>query len=158
MPGVIDVQREWRTSWPGAESPALLAFAGAVLLMCAPLLPGLSKLVVLPALLLAPGYALLRLFGHSAGQRSISLAVPLSLVLAVCASLVLNVSGVRLGTLSLGLLLGAVTVLCLAGSYARQLAAGPQEQYQATSPPAQEPDRSDPSPGDRRHDGPWSLR
>lgn len=92
--------------------------------MCAPVFPGLSRLVVMPALLLAPGYALLRLLGHAASLRSISVAVPVSLVLAVCASLILDVSGIRLGPLSLGSLLGAVTVLLLAGSYGRQLIAG----------------------------------
>jgi transposase InsO family protein len=38
-------------------------------------------------------------------------------------SLVLDVSGIRLGPLSLGVLLGAVTALFLAGSYGRQLIA-----------------------------------
>ena len=123
MPRVIDVAGGWRTSLRAARNPGLLAFVGAVLLICAPALPGLSRLVVLPALLLAPGYALLRLLGQASGQRSISVAVPVSLVLAVCASLVLDVSGIRLGPLSLGLLLGAVTALCLAGSYGRQLSA-----------------------------------
>ena len=104
-----------------ARDPGLLAVVGAVLLMCAPVLPGLSRLVVLPALLLAPGYALLRLLGQATGMRSISVAVPVSLVLAVCASLVLDVSGIRLDPLSLGLVLGAVTALFLAGSYGRQL-------------------------------------
>ena len=105
-----------------ARDPALLA-VGAVLLICAPVFPGLSRLAVLPAFLLAPGYALLRLLGQVAGPRSISVAVPISLVLAVCASLVLNVSGIRLGPLSLGSLLGALTLLFLAGSYGRQLIA-----------------------------------
>ena len=54
-------------------------------------------------------------------MRSISVAVPVSLVLAVCASLVLDVSGIRLGPASLGLLLGAVTAVLLAGSYRRRL-------------------------------------
>jgi len=66
-----------------ARDPGLLVGVGAVLLMCAPVLPGLSRLVVLPALLLAPGYALLRLLGQATGMRSISVAVPVSLVLAV---------------------------------------------------------------------------
>ena len=123
--------RGWRTRLQVARDqvardPGLLACVGAVLLMCAPVLPGLSRLVVLPALLLAPGYALLRLLGQATGTRSISVAVPVSLVLAICASLVLDVSGIRLGPLSLGLLLGAVTALFLAGSYCRQLVAGPR--------------------------------
>jgi DNA helicase-2/ATP-dependent DNA helicase PcrA len=101
--------------------------------MCAPVLPGFSRLVVLPALLLAPGYALLRLLGQATGMRSISVAVPVSLVLAVCASLLLDVSGIRLSPLSLGLLLGAVTALFMAGSYGRQLVAGQLRQDRRTS-------------------------
>jgi transposase InsO family protein len=126
MPRIIDVQPRWKTGPQVARYPGLLAFAGAILLICAPVFPGLSRLVVLPGLLLAPGYALLRLLGQAAGTRSISVAVPVSLVLAICASLVLNVSGIRLGPLSLGLLLGAVTALFLAGSYCRQLVAEPR--------------------------------
>jgi hypothetical protein len=126
---IIDVPAGWRTRLrlardQVARDPGLLAVAGAVLLMCAPVLPGLSRLVVLPALLLAPGYALLRLLGQATGPRSISVGVPVSLVLVVCASLILDVSGIRLGPISLGLLLGAVTALFLAGSYRHQLAAG----------------------------------
>jgi hypothetical protein len=117
------VQPRWRTGPQVARDPGLLAFVGAVLLICAPILPGLSRLVVLPALLLAPGYALLRLLGQATGPRSISVAVPVSLVLVVLASLVLDVSGIRLGPLSLGLLLGALTALFLAGSHGRQLTA-----------------------------------
>ena len=139
MPTIIDVPRGWRTRLQMARDqvardPGLLAGAGAVLLMCAPVLPGLSRLVVLPALLLAPGYALLRLLGQATGMRSISVAVPVSLVLAVCASLVLDVSGIRLGPLSLGLLLGTVTALFLAGSYGRQLVASPLRQHPRTPP------------------------
>lgn len=126
MPTVIDVPPGWRTRLHMARDQVardrglLLAGVGAVLLMCAPVLPGLSRLVVLPALLLAPGYAFLRLLGQAAGMRSISVAVPVSLVLAICASLLRDVSGIRLSPLSLGLLLGAVTALFLAGSYGRQ--------------------------------------
>jgi O-antigen/teichoic acid export membrane protein len=156
MRTIIDVPPGWRTRLrvardQVARDPGLLAVAGAVLLMCAPVLPGLSRLVVLPALLLAPGYALLRLLGKATGTRSISVAVPVSLVLAVCASLVLDVSGIRLGPLSLGLLLGAVTALLLAGSYRRQLAAGPLRRYQRTPSgdrePAPEKPRSDAGDG-----------
>ena len=118
MPRVINVH--WPRRLRATRDPGLLAFVGAVLLPCAPLLPGLSRLVILPALLLAPGYALLRLLEQATGPRSMSVAVPLSLVLAIGASLVLNVSGIRLGPASLGLLLGAVTALLLAGSYGRQ--------------------------------------
>src|SRR5215475_399805 len=107
MPMTIDVLRGWRTRLQAARDPGLLAAVGAVLLMCAPVLPGLSRLVVLPALLLAPGYAFLRLLGRAAGMRSVSVAVPVSLVLAICASLLRDVSGVRLSPVSLGLLLGA---------------------------------------------------
>ena len=127
MPRVIDVLRGCRTRLEVARDQVardsgLLAGVGAVLLMCAPVLPGLSRLVVLPALLLAPGYAFLRLLGQASAMRSISVAVPVSLVLAVCASLLLGVSGIRLGPASLGLLIGAVTALFLTGSYRRQLA------------------------------------
>jgi O-antigen/teichoic acid export membrane protein len=100
--------------------------------MCAPVLPGLSRLVVLPALLLAPGYAFLRLLGQAAGMRSISVAVPVSLVLAICAALLRQVSGIRLSPLSLGLLLGAVTALFLAGSYGRRPVADPPRQHGRT--------------------------
>lgn len=109
-----------RTSLRAAREPGLLS-AGAVLLMCAPVLPGLSRLVVLPALLLAPGYALLRVLGRALDRRSISIAIPASLVLIILASLFLDVSGIPLSPVSLGVLLGAVTALFLAGSYARQL-------------------------------------
>lgn len=109
----------WRTRLQAARDLELLA-VGALLLMCAPLFPGLSRIIVLPALLLAPGYALLRLLGHAAGWQSIPTAVPASLALIVCASLVLDASGLRLDPLSLGELLGAVTMLFLVGSYARR--------------------------------------
>ena len=99
----------------------LLVAAGAVLLMCAAVLPGFARLILLPALLLAPGYALLSLLGQSAGRRPVSMAVPVSLVLIITASLVLYVSGIRLGPASLGLSLGAVTALFLAGFCGRQL-------------------------------------
>jgi hypothetical protein len=131
---IIDVPRGWRTRLQVARDPGLLAVVGAVLLLCAPALPGLSRLVVLPALLLAPGYAFLRLLGQATGMRSISVAVPVSLVLAICASLVLYASGIRLGPLSLGLLLGAVTALLLAGSYGREMVAGPLWQHRRTPP------------------------
>jgi len=132
MPTIIDSPRGWRTRLQVARDPGFLAIVGAVLLMCAPVLPGLSRLVVLPAVLLAPGYALLRVLGQAAGMRSISVAVPVSLVLVVCASLVLDVSGIRLGPLSLGLLLGAVTALLVVGSYGRQLVAYPLRQDRRT--------------------------
>lgn len=137
MATVVDTLRAWRTRLqmvrdqvardPGllARDPGLLAGLGAILLICAPALPGLSRLVVLPALLLAPGYAFLRLLGQAAGMRSISVAVPVSLVLAICGSLVLDVSGIRLSPLSLGFLLGLVTLLFLVGSYRRERVAGP---------------------------------
>jgi len=144
------VRRGWRTSLRMARNPRLLAFVGAGLLICAPALPGLSRLIVLPALLLAPGYALLRLLGKATGRPSISAVVPVSLVLAVCASLVLDISGIRLGPLSLGLLLGAVTALFLAGSYCSQFAADPRRQTQSTPPGDQEPGRRDATPTERR--------
>jgi hypothetical protein len=131
---IIDMPRGWRNRLQVARDPGLLALAGAVLLVCAPFLPGPARLVVLPALLLAPGYALLRLVGQAAGTRSISVAIPVSIVLVICASLALNVSGIRLGPLSLGSLLGAVTALFLAGSYGRQLVASPLRQSWRTPP------------------------
>jgi UvrD-like helicase C-terminal domain len=132
MPMTIDIPRGWRTRLQTARDPGLLAVVGAVLLMCAPAFPGLYRLVVLPALLLAPGYALLRLLGQATGMRSVSVVVPLSLVLAISASLVLDASGIRLGPLSLGLLLGAVTALLLAASYGRQVAASPLWPHRST--------------------------
>ena len=150
MSGIIDVPRGRWSRMHVALDPGLLAFVGAVLLICAPVLPGLSRLVVLPALLLAPGYALLRLLGQATSQRSISVAVPVSLVLAVCASLVLDVSGIRLGPLSLGSLLGAVTALFLVGSYGRQLIADPRRQHQRTPPGDQVRGRRGATPSERR--------
>ena len=154
MPMIIDAPRGWRTWLRVARNPRFLAFAGAALLVCAPIFPGLSRLIVLPALLLAPGYALLRLLGQASGQRAISVAVPVSLVLAVCASLLLDASGVRLGPVSLGLLLGAVTALFLAGSYWRQLATGPWQQQQRTPEGEQEFGGRDATPSERRRAGP----
>lgn len=141
---------EWRTRLHVARDPGLLALAGAVLLVCAPVFPGLSRLVVLPAMLLAPGYALLRLLGQDTGPRAISVAVPVSLVLAVCASLVLDVIGIRLGALSLGSLLGAVTALLLAGSYGRRVAVGPPRQHRKAASGDREPDRRDAPLGEQR--------
>lgn len=140
----------WRTRLPVARDLRLLAFVGAVLLMCAPVFPGLSRLVVLPALLLAPGYALLRLLGQTTGPRSISVVVPVSLVLAIFASLVLDAGGIRLGPLSLGYVLGAGTAVLLASSYGRQVAAGPQGQDQRASPGDRELGGRDTGPSERR--------
>lgn len=145
---IIDLLRGWWTRLQVVRDPRLLAGAGAVLLMFASVLPGLSRVVVLPALLLAPGYALLCLLGQ-VGMRYISVVVPVSLVLAICASLVLDVTGIRLGPGPLGSLLGAVTVLCLAGSYGRQLAVGPLGQHRSTASADRElPDET--TLGDRR--------
>jgi hypothetical protein len=147
--------REWLNRLQMARDPGLLrdprllAGVGAVLLMCAPVLPGLSRLVVLPALLLAPGYAFLRLLGQPTGVRSIAIVVPVSLVLAVCASLVIDVSGMVLRPFSLGLLLGAVTALFLAGSYGRQLLADQSRQHRGTPPGDQEPAAGDATLGER---------
>ena len=156
MPTIIDVPSGRRTRLQMARDqvardPGLLAVAGAVLLMFAPVLPGLSRLVVLPALLLAPGYAFLRLLGQATGMRSISVAVPVSLVLAVCASLLLDVSGIRLGPASLGLLLGAVTAVLLAGSYRRRLGGG-WPASPKPPPPRQPPPLRQPPPPKL---GPW---
>lgn len=142
--------RERRTLLHAARELDLLAFVGALLLLCAAVLPGLSRVIVLPALLLAPGYALLRLLGQATGPRCISVAVPLSLVLTVCASLVLHVSGIRLGPLSLGLLLGAVTALLLICSRGRQLVVGPRGHHERTPPGDRELIRRDDTLGDRR--------
>lgn len=145
---MIDVLRDWRSRLRAAGDRGLLA-TGAVLLMCAPVFPGLSRLVVLPALLLAPGYALLHLLGQAPDRRSIAVAVPVSLVLVIFASLFLDVSGIPLGPLSLGLLLGAVTAVFLAGSYARQRAASLGGRHRGT---ARRPDPAQPSTtaGERR--------
>jgi hypothetical protein len=136
-----------RTRLRAARDPGLLA-AGAVLLMCAPVFPGLSRLVVLPALL-APGYALLRLLGQAPGRRSIAIAVPASLVLIIFVSLILDISGIPLGPVSLGLMLGAVTAIFLAGSCARQLVASLKRRRQET-PRRPEVVRPDASVGERR--------
>ncbi len=120
------MRREWHSRLRTAGDPGLLAL-GAVLLVCAPVLPGISRLLVLPALLLSPGYAFMRLLGREVEWRSIGIAVSVSIMLVIFASLALYVSGVRLERLSLGPVLGAVTALCLAGSYSRQLLAGRRE-------------------------------
>jgi hypothetical protein len=145
MPTLIDLPPGWRARLQVARAqvahdPGLAAAGGgAVLLMFAPVLPGLSRLIVLPALLLAPGYAFLRLLGQAAGMRSISLAVPVSLVLTICASVVLDVTRIGLNPVSLGLLLGMITALCLAGSYARELIVGPLGLNQRTPSGDEEP-------------------
>jgi len=113
-----------------ARDPGLLAL-GAVLLMCAPVFPGFWRLVVLPALLLAPGYALLRLLRQPSDRPSIAIAVTASIVLVIIVSLILDVSGVPLGPVSLGLTLGGVTAVFLVGSYARELA-GQQGRHRRT--------------------------
>jgi transposase InsO family protein len=153
MPGITDVQTRRRTSQQLVRDPVFLAFCGAVLLVSAPVLPGPSRLVVLPALLLAPGYALLRLLGHAAGTASISVAVPVSLVLAISASLVLNVSGIRLDALSLGSLLGAVTALFLAGSYGRRRIAEPPRSpgHNRMAPSPAQPDQGAAVPDEPDH-------
>lgn len=135
-----------RTRLRVARDPGLL-WAGAVLLVCAPVLPGLSRLVVLPALLLAPGYALLRLLGQAPDRRSVSIAIPVSLVLVIIVSLFLDVSGIPLSPLSLGSVVGAVTAVFLAGSYGRQLVAGLPRRRRETS---QRPDAVPPGADHRR--------
>ena len=167
MSAIVDVLRGWRirlqvagwrvwgrlrSVWSSlAQDPRLLAVIGAVLLMCAPVLPGLWRLVVLPALLLAPGYAFLRLLRQTTGLRSISVAVPVSLVLAVCVSLLLDVSGIRLGPVSLGLVLGAVTALFVTGSYGRLLVADmPRPHRRAPSGDREPAPGKRPEAGDRQ--------
>jgi hypothetical protein len=150
MPVLTDMLRSWRNRLQVARDPRLLALVGAVLLLCAPVLPWPSRLIVLPALLLAPGYALLRLLGQATGPRSISVAVPVSLVLVICASLILDVSDIRLEPLSLGSLLGTLTALLLAGSYGRQLFADPLRQQRTTPPDDHELAPTDAPLGDRR--------
>jgi hypothetical protein len=104
-----------------ADSAEWILIAGALLLLCAPVLPSPARIIVLPALLLAPGYSLLRLIGHGAGDLpGISLAIPFSLVVVICVSLLLDVAGIRLGASSLGPALGALTALLLASSYGRR--------------------------------------
>ncbi len=138
MSTINDVLRGWQPRLQVArdqvaQDPGLAgAGVGAVLLMLAPVLPGLARLVVLPALLLAPGYAFLRLLGRAVGTRSISMAVPVSLVLVILSSLVLDVIRIGLSPVSLGLLLGVITALFLAGSYGRQLLTGPLGQHWRT--------------------------
>jgi len=137
--GPSDGPERGRTLMRSARDPGLLA-AGAVLLTFAPVLPGPSRLVVLPALLLAPGYALLRLLGQAADKRSVAIAVPASLVLVILASLVLDVTGVPLGPRSLGLMLGAATAVFLVGSYAsRVVAALPGRRRETPRPEAARP-------------------
>ncbi len=94
------------------------------MLVSASVLPGPLRIVVLPAVLLAPGYAFMRLLGREVEWRSVAIAVPVSIMLVILSSLVLYVSGIRLERLSLGPTLGAVTALFLAGSYSRELFAG----------------------------------
>jgi hypothetical protein len=144
-----DEARGPRTRLQAAGEAGLLA-AGAALLMCAPLLPGLARVVVLPALLLAPGYAFLRLLGHAAGWQSISLAIPVSIVLVICASLVLDVSGIRLGPVSLGLVLGAITVLFLAASYGLRLVSGRAGVHRRPPSGGRDVVRGDVTVGERR--------
>ena len=103
--------------------PALVLL-GAALLMCSHFLPGLWRVVVLPALLLAPGFALLRLLGQVTDWHSVTIAIPVSIVLVICASLILDVCGIRLSSTSLGLLLGAATALFLGASYVRYMVTG----------------------------------
>lgn len=117
------MRSEWHSRLRAAADPWLLAL-GAVLLACAPVLPGISRLLVLPALLLAPGYAFMRLLGRDVEWESIGIAVPVSIMVVIFSSLALYVSGVRLEALSLGPVLGAATALCLAGSYGRQSLVG----------------------------------
>jgi hypothetical protein len=147
---IIDALRGWRARLRAVRDPAILALVGAALLMCAPVLPGLSRLIVLPALLLAPGYALLRLLGQATGVRSVTVAVPVSLVLAVCASLVLDVSDIRLGPLSLGLLLGVLTALFLAGSCRGQLSMALLRRRRRTPAGGREQSRTDAALGEPR--------
>jgi uncharacterized membrane protein YhhN len=77
--------------------------------------------VIIPALLLAPGYAFLRLLGRDVEWRAISMAAPVSVAIIICVAMALNAGSVRLDRVSLGPVLGAVTALCLSASYARQL-------------------------------------
>lgn len=139
MPTASDMTGGWRIRLQRAGEPGLLVL-GAVLLICAPVLPGLSRLVLLPALLLSPGYAFMRLLGREVEWRAISIAAPVSAMLVICTSLALYVSGIRLERLSLGPVLGAITALFLAGSYRRELLAarhGLVQRGPSTSAPPQ---------------------
>lgn len=142
-----DAPQDWRHRLWAARDPGLLVL-GAVLLFLAPGLPGDARIVVLPALLLAPGYAFLRLLGQPADGRAISVAVPASIVLAICAGLLLDVSDVRLDPVSLGFTLGSGTALFLAGSYARLLTRRPPD----GGGPAPRPDRETVPPRDALRD------
>ena len=141
MSTINDVLRGWQPRLQVArdqvaQDPGLAgAGAGAVLLMLAPVLPGFARLVVLPALLLAPGVCVARLLrarrGHArvhpdGGAGIARGAGPSS------SSLVLDVIRIGLSPVSLGLLLGVITALFLAGSYGRQLLTGPLGQHWRT--------------------------
>lgn len=126
--------QDWRDRLWAARDPGLLIL-GAVLLVCAPALPGPARVIVLPALLLAPGYAFLRLLRLPADWQAISVAVPASIVLIICAGLILDVSGIKLDPVSLGFVLGAVTALFLAGAYSSQLLDRPARRQQYRRPP-----------------------
>jgi hypothetical protein len=123
--------------------------AGAILLVCAPVLPGPSRLVVLPALL-APGYALLRMLGQEARWRSVSMAVPASLTIIAGAALLLDVTGIALGAPSLGSLLGAFTTLFLAGTYGRELVTGTRDRGREFEPSVGGSDLRDVQVGEER--------
>jgi hypothetical protein len=138
-----------RTRLQLALDPGLLAL-GAVLLMCAPVFPGLSRLVVLPALLLAPGNAFLRLLGHTADSRVITLGVPVSIVLIVCSAMILNATHVRLGPVSLGLMLGVLTALFLAGAYGREMLADRSGSHRRRPPDDWDLDDDDADIAERR--------
>lgn len=120
-----------------------LLIGGGVLLTVAGVLPHGARIVVLPALLLVPGYALLLLLGRPPSWRGLSIAVPVSLVMAMCASLLLDVLGIRLDAVSLGSTLGAGTLLFVAGAYAleassaRRRAPTDEEAPQAVASPGE---------------------
>lgn len=143
------MSQDWRMRFPALRDPGIAA-AGVVLLMCGPALPGLSRIVVLPALLIAPGYAFLRLIGEDRDWRSASLTVPVSLVLIAFAVLLLDVAGIRLDPPSLGSVIGSVTALFMAGSYGRRLAVRPVPRHRRRLPPDElETYRNEPTVSER---------
>jgi hypothetical protein len=98
----------------------LLALGCAVLLFAASAI----RLIILPALLFAPGWSLIYLLcGARVWTSPWSAVVPLSLVMTALVSLLLDVCGVRLDATTLGAALGALTSI-LVGLGARPYAGG----------------------------------
>lgn len=103
---------------------AIVALACAALLLAAPAIPIPERLIVLPALLFGPGWALIQTLDVTVRMsRSWSLIVSMSLVVTVLATVVLNWLGSKLDTTSLGITLGVFTAaLTLVGLRHREQA------------------------------------